>query len=158
MEKKITITALFILSMTFGVFAQSNEWQDPKVNAVNRMPMKASYFAYEDRATAENGVINQSDRFLSLNGLWKFFWVQGADQRPTNFFTVGYDDVGWKTMSVPGIWEAHGYGQPVYINNGWAWRNQFVTDQILRLNLINVPVFSAAISLAGRIIWRWEAN
>ena len=126
--KKLLITTTLVLSTVWGVFAQGNEWQDPKVNAVNRMPMKASYFSYENRAAAENGIMNQSNRFISLNGQWKFLWVRNADQRPTNFFATGYDDASWKNMTVPGIWELNGYEQPLYVNIGYAWRNQFRND------------------------------
>ena len=128
MFKNIFIFSYLALFMLFGVYAQSNEWQNPKINAVNRMQMKANYFSYENRSAAEKGVKNQSERFLTLHGQWKFFWVRNADQRPTNFFTVGYDDAGWKYMNVPGIWEANGYGQPIYVNIGYAWRDQFVND------------------------------
>ena len=118
MYKKFFVTSFLALSMTLGVAAQSNEWQNPKVNAVNRMPMKASYFSYENRSAAEQGVMKQSERFLTLNGLWNFLWVQNSDQRPVNFFAVGYDDAHWKTMNVPGIWEMNGYGSPLYLNIG----------------------------------------
>ena len=125
---KQLFAALITWMMIAGASAQNNEWKNPKVNAVNRMPMKASYFSYENRALAEKGVMNESDRFLTLNGLWKFHWVQNSDQRPTNFFTVGYDDAGWKSLNVPGIWEMNGYGSPVYLNTGYAWKNQFQSD------------------------------
>ena len=128
MIKKFFVTTSLALSMIFGVFAQGNEWKDPRVNAVNRMPMKASYFSYENRAAAEQGGMNQSDRFLTLNGQWKFLWVRHAGQRPVNFFAVGYDDAGWKCMNVPGIWEMNGYGTPAYVNTGYIWRNQFQND------------------------------
>jgi len=126
--KSIFKKAILALAVAFGAFAQNNEWRDPKVNAVNRMPMKASYFSYESRAAAEKGVMGQSDRFLTLNGQWKFHWVRNAGQRPVNFFAESYDDASWKYMSVPGIWELNGYAHPVYVNTGWAWRNQFVSD------------------------------
>jgi len=128
MFKKFIISSSLALTMIAGAFAQGNEWQDPKVNAVNRMPMKASYFSYENRAAAEKGLMNQSDRFLTLNGQWKFLWVRNANQRPTNFFAAGYDDAAWKFMNVPGIWEMNGYGSPLYVNTGYAWRNQFRSD------------------------------
>lgn len=28
-------------------------------------------------------------------------------------------------MQVPGVWELNGYGDPIYVNVGYAWRNQF---------------------------------
>ena len=134
MFKRFFITSTFALSVVLGILAQGNEWQDPKVNAINRMPMKASYFSYENRIAAEKGAMNRSERFLSLNGKWKFFWVKNADQRPTNFYTTGYNDAGWNDMNIPGIWEVNGYGTLLYVNTGYAWRNQFQN------NPPNVPI------------------
>ena len=28
-------------------------------------------------------------------------------------------------MPVPGVWELNGFGEPIYVNVGYAWRNQF---------------------------------
>ena len=108
--------------------AQSNEWQDAGVNAVNRMPMHGSWFAYESPEAAQTGDKTLSERFVTLNGNWKFNWVRNADQRPTDFFRVGYNDKGWNNMPVPGLWELNGYGDPVYLNVGYAWRGWFKND------------------------------
>ena len=97
------------------------EWQDPSVNEINRAPMRASYFAYETPEKAQAGDPQASDRYLSLNGKWKFFFVENADQRPTDFYKTDYDSKGWNTISVPGIWQVNGYGDPVYINPGYPW-------------------------------------
>ena len=108
--------------------AQSNEWQDAGVNAVNRMPMHGSWFAYESPEAAQTGDKTLSERFVTLNGNWKFNSVRDADQRPTDFFRVGYNDKGWNDMPVPGLWELNGYGDPVYLNVGYAWRGWFKND------------------------------
>lgn len=71
---------------------------------------------------AQTGDKTLSERFVTLNGNWKFNWVRDADQRPTDFFRVGYNDKGWNDMPVPGLWELNGYGDPVYLNVGYAWR------------------------------------
>ncbi|WP_370648986.1 glycoside hydrolase family 2 TIM barrel-domain containing protein [uncultured Rikenella sp.] len=113
-----------VSAVGFGgaVRAQSfTEWQDPAVNAVNRAPMRASYFAYETPEKAMAGEPETSDRYLSLNGKWKFFFVENADQRPTDFYKTDYNSTGWGTISVPGIWQVNGYGDPVYINPGYPW-------------------------------------
>ena len=112
--------------------AQSNEWQDAGVNAVNRMPMHGSWFAYESPEAAQTGDKTLSERFVTLNGNWKFNWVRDADQRPTDFFRVGYNDKGWNDMPVPGLWELNGYGDPVYLNVGYAWRGWFKNDPTLQ--------------------------
>ena len=54
--------------------------------------------------------MKKSANYLSLDGDWKFNWVENADQRPTDFFRTDFDDSQWKTFPVPGIWEVNGYG------------------------------------------------
>lgn len=109
-----------------SVSAQSfKEWQDPEVNAINRAPMHTSFFAYENLETANKGVKEESDNFMTLNGKWKFLWVESADKRPDDFFRVGYDDNGWDDFRIPAVWELNGYGNPIYVNIGYAWRNQY---------------------------------
>ena len=123
--KKHLFTGLFA-ALALSANAQSfHEWQDPEVNAVNRAPMHTNYFAYESADAAARGAKEKSSNFMTLNGTWKFFWVQDADSRPTDFWKVGYNDKGWSNMTVPGVWELNGFGDPIYVNTGYAWRNQF---------------------------------
>ena len=123
--KKHILTSLLTM-MTLSMGAQSfQEWKDPKVNAVNRAPMHTNYFAYESDHAAKKGIKENSANFMTLNGTWKFNWVKDADSRPTDFWKVGFNDKGWNDIPVPGVWELHGYGDPIYVNIGYAWRNQF---------------------------------
>ena len=101
------------------------EWHDLQVNEVNRMKMHTHFFAYENEALAQKGDMTKSNRFVSLHGTWKFNWVENADQRPTDFYSVDLDDSKWGTMPVPGIWELNGYGEPEYVNVGFGWRGHF---------------------------------
>ena len=101
------------------------EWHDLSVNNVNRFATRTSFFAYENREAALKGDRDKSSNFLSIEGDWHFQWVENADQRPTDFFRTDYDDAAWKTMRVPGIWELNGYGDPEYVNIGFAWRGHF---------------------------------
>lgn len=101
------------------------EWHDQQVNEVNRFPMHTSFFAYENGQKALAGDITRSANYLSLEGPWKFLWVANADQRPTDFYKTDLSDDNWKTMQVPGMWELNGFGDPEYVNIGFAWRYQF---------------------------------
>ena len=124
MKKQLLLTAVCACSLS--VSAQTfKEWQDPEINEINRAPMHTSFFSYEDIDAANNGVKERSDNFMTLNGVWKFFWVENADQRPTDFFKVDYNDKGWGDLRVPAVWELNGYGEPIYVNVGYAWRNQY---------------------------------
>ena len=123
MRQRILTCALALTS--FAAFGQQNEWLDPNVNEINRAPMHTNYFAYESEEDALKGDRENSDNFMTLNGTWKFNWVEHADQRPTDFFKTNFNDKGWDDLQVPGIWELNGYGDPIYVNVGYAWREQF---------------------------------
>ena len=132
--RKSIFTAM-LATLALGANAQSfKEWQDPQINEVNRAPMHANYFAYETAEAADAGEKQASANYMTLNGDWKFFWVKNSDARPTDFWKQNFDDRGWATIPVPGLWELHGYGNPLYVNIGYAWRNQF------RNNPPEVPV------------------
>ena len=105
--------------------ATFTEWHDMAVNNVNRVPVHTTFFAYENEDVALKGDMTKSKNFLSLHGTWKFNWVENADQRPTDFFKTDLDDSKWGTMPVPGMWELNGYGDPEYVNSGFAWRGHF---------------------------------
>ena len=75
---------------------------------VNRYPMTATF--------------ETSGNKLTLNGVWDFKWYETVDDRALDFYKVDYDISGWDTMPVPGLWELNGYGDPLYVNIGYAWR------------------------------------
>ena len=127
---KLRTLSTFVLLLAGGVAsargdAHSEAWRDAQVNAVNRLPMHASFFAYERAELARRGDKRASERYLSLNGDWRFSWAKNADERPTDFYRTDYNDGHWGTMPVPGLWEVNGYGDPLYVNIGYAWREQF---------------------------------
>ncbi len=126
--KRLFLTLLCACTVA-GLRAQSfTEWQDASVNAVNRLPMRASFFAYESAERAAAGDKYASERFVTLDGVWRFQWVRDADARPAEFFRTDFDDRAWGTMPVPGLWELNGYGDPQYLNIGYPWREQFSND------------------------------
>ena len=101
------------------------EWHDLQVNTLNRMPMHTNFFPFKNYEEAKMGDPKRSENYLSLHGDWKFNWVENADQRPTRFYETDFNDTAWGNMPVPGNWELHGYGDPVYLNVGFAWRGHF---------------------------------
>ncbi len=128
MKKRLFSLFALAIGLQTVALSQKNEWRDPEVNAVNRAPMHANYFAYESYDAARTGAKEESDNFLSLNGMWKFNWVRNADQRPDDFYQLGYNDSAWDELKVPAVWELNGYGDPIYVNVGYPWKNQFRTD------------------------------
>lgn len=126
--KKQLLLGILSACLTQGYAQSFNEWQDPDVNAVNRAPMHANFFAYENAELAAKAIKELSGNFMTLNGTWKFHWVKDADQRPSGFWKTGFDDKAWNELQVPAVWELNGYGNPIYVNTGYAWRNQFKSN------------------------------
>lgn len=100
-------------------------WLDPEVNEVNTMAPRAAFFAYETENLAKADQKARSERYLSLEGKWKFNFSKDHDKAPRDFYSLKYDDSQWTDFPVPGILELNGYGDAIYSNNGWPWRTQF---------------------------------
>ena len=87
------------------------DWQNPAVNEHNRLPMRATFRTDAPR--------------LSLHGLWKFKGYETPDERTPDFYAPDTDTSAWGEMPVPGMWELNGFGDPVYLNIGYAWRGHY---------------------------------
>lgn len=116
MKKTISVLVLvFVLSKL--LFAQSFvELENPEIFAVNKEAYRATSFPYPNQTLALQDDKEQSPYFLSLDGDWKFYWVEKPADAPEDFYQENYDTSTWKTISVPGNWEFNGYGVPIYTN------------------------------------------
>ena len=122
--KRIALLTFFQLAL-IPLMAQQPVWLDPKVNSENEKPDVADYFAYENIDLAEKGEKNQSSRFMSIEGNWKFNFVKNAYDKPADFFAEGYDDSKWVDFPVPGLFEMNGYGDRIYTNVSYPWNNEY---------------------------------
>jgi beta-galactosidase len=96
--------------------AKLPDWENPKVFGVNKETPHATLMPYADKASA-----TQCDRTVSswrknLNGSWKFHWSPDPQSRPADFYKPNFSVADWKNIPVPGNWQLHGYGVPLYTN------------------------------------------
>lgn len=116
-----TALATVLCALAAPGFAQAPapavaEWEQPEVVALNREPMKATFFNFETTELALKGDKTASKYYQSLDGTWSFAYSKGTDTRPVDFYKNDYDISGWGTIQVPGMMQAQGYGPP-YFNN-----------------------------------------
>ena len=111
MKKLLLITGLFVSFVSFGA-KKLEPWQDPEIVQENRLPMRATF-------------VTDQQQTLSLNGIWKFHFSKTVASRLKGFEVITYNDASWKDMPVPGLWELNGYGVPVYVNTGYAWKGLY---------------------------------
>lgn len=122
-QRSLFLFAFLAMMLQASSFAQTQKkhWLNPNVNEEHRLPMHTAFFAFDKQEQTDDA--RQSAHYLSLKGIWPFKWVKDADQRPMDFFKTDFNDKGWDSMPVPGIWEVNGYGDPLYSNQEYAWHN-----------------------------------
>ena len=116
-------------SLLLAAFLQATPmWQDPQVNQLNRLPARADYFAFESAEKASLNNMEESERFLSLNGKWRFLWSEHLNNRPQDFYSTSLNDNSWDEIVVPSCQELLGYGKPMYRNIGYVWMDQYTNN------------------------------
>ncbi len=101
-----------LLALAIALTPALEDWQDPGVFQQNRLPMTATFTTDQQQT-------------LCLDGIWKFGFYETPDARLKGFEAVDFDDSAWGTIPVPGMWELNGYGDPLYLNIGFAWRGNY---------------------------------
>lgn len=101
-----------------------NMWEDETIFEENKETGIAYYTPYANTAEmladadfyAHPWVATQSSTVKSLNGEWRFHFVDEPSKRPLDFFKEGFDDSSWDKIPVPSNWEMQGYDRPLYCN------------------------------------------
>jgi len=124
MIRTLSFTTILLLLWTCDRSNQDlkqNLHNDHKVFAVNKLAPHADFLAYESHVLAEQNEPGSSQRYISLNGDWKFHWTRSPRDRVKNFFDVDLDDSDWETIPVPANWEVEGYGHPIYLDERYPF-------------------------------------
>lgn len=90
-----------------------NDWEDPNMIGQNKEPGHVLALPYDDPIDAIRKA--PSPYKLSLNGIWKFYWVIGVNNKPVEFYKMDYNDSSWDDLEVPSVWQLKGYGKPYYL-------------------------------------------
>lgn len=90
------------------------DWENPAVLGINKEPAHCTLIPYPDVPSALQNDPFQSPFCKSLNGTWKFHYVDSPADRPSNFYKDDFDVTPWADISVPGNWEFQGFGVPIY--------------------------------------------
>ena len=94
-----------------------NDWENPAVNSINRLPPRTYSMPLANEAAALTDALEPETPFKkSLNGTWKLSWAGNPDLRVKGFEAVGFDDSAWFDIEVPGCVELSGFGSPGYTN------------------------------------------
>lgn len=101
------------------------EIEDPECIGINKEPDHATLMPYASLKEALAADRHASSFSRSLNGAWKFNWVDWPQKRPVNFYKPEYDVSGWRDIKVPSNWQVEGYGTPYYSNYTYIFKKDF---------------------------------
>jgi beta-galactosidase len=90
------------------------DWENPRVTGINKLPARATSYSFADTDAALTCDRMNTNRVISLNGMWKFKYIDKPDDLPINYISSEVD--GWDEIEVPSNWEMKGYGIPIYTN------------------------------------------
>ena len=110
MKNLLTVACLVILPLTS--IAQGERYKqitDPQLTSIRKEAPCSSFTSYTNEKDA--AVNNRKDGTfrLSLNGKWKFNYVDSFSTRPTDFMLPVKNVSDWADIQVPGNWERQGF-------------------------------------------------
>ena len=141
MKRKLLYILLIAAISIQNALAQTDEteqlgqsiphWEDPEFFSENKLEGHATFMPYtstsdmkEDERYEKPWITPTKASFLSLNGVWKFFFVDNTDDRPGSIFYADDADVSrWDNIEVPSCWEMKGYDKPVYHNVNYIFED-----------------------------------
>ncbi|WP_352423420.1 glycoside hydrolase family 2 TIM barrel-domain containing protein [Proteiniphilum sp.] len=77
---------------------------------------------FDSKRDAVSKKFEDSPYYKSLNGTWKFYYVDGYKQLPEGVTDPGTSTTDWADITVPGNWEVQGFGTPIYVNHGYEFK------------------------------------
>lgn len=112
------------------------EWENCENLSYNKEQPRAYYFSFASVDNAKKVLPEHSRYYMSLDGTWKFHWVNHPDKRPVDFFLPSFDVSGWDDIKVPGCWNVQGlgkdgsqkYGKPIYVNQPVPFMHKVAVD------------------------------
>ena len=93
-----------------------NDWENPRLTSINRLPARSYTFPYPDAESALTGERAASPWVRLLNGTWKFHFANTPAEAPEGFAEEAYDASQWADIPVPCSWQLAGFGRPHYTN------------------------------------------
>ena len=78
--KRLTLFAIALMGCSMLSAQTFTEWHDAEVNQINRAPMHSTFKIFDKAEAAAGKYCDAAYPYrLSLNGTWRFNWVENAD-------------------------------------------------------------------------------
>jgi len=142
MESKMNKLLFIIFFISpFSIFVGAQEaqpyWKDVDVFGVNKEAPRTTFVSYDNSQHAVEAIqgtytdYSKSKFHISLNGIWKFYFVDAYKKLPENITDPSVDTGNWNDIKVPGNWELQGFGEAYYVNQPYEFATYDPTPPLL---------------------------
>jgi len=114
--KRLIPLTLIALMFAVPLMAQNNDWENPKLVDQGKEKAHATFMLFDSEKDVIGDDYTKSAYYQSLNGQWKFNYVDKYADRVKDFYKTDLNDGGWANINVPSNWELNGFGVPIYTN------------------------------------------
>lgn len=128
MNKLKYIGILFALIVSQTVFSENLPyWKDVSIVEVNKEAPRTTFMSFDNTSNALKAAespyftYENSPYFYSLNGIWKFYFVETYKNLPDNITDPSIPTNNWRDIKVPGNWELQGFGEAFYVNQRYEF-------------------------------------
>ena len=98
------------------------EWDDPTISSVNRETAHTTALPMQSETDVVKNDLTLSPFYQSLDGVWKFQWVNTPSKATATMCAKDYNDAAWTDIDVPSSWQVWGlhnnksWDKPLYCN------------------------------------------
>ncbi len=110
----ISLSALLVAT-SMATAQTGKEWDDPKITSVNREVAHTTAIPMASEADVATNDMSASPYYMSLDGKWKFQWVNMPSKATATMCAKDYNDASWTDIDVPSSWQVWG------LHNGKSW-------------------------------------
>ncbi|EKN65609.1 glycoside hydrolase family protein [Neobacillus bataviensis LMG 21833] len=93
---------------------EMKRWENIHLTGINRLPAHTDFYRYETRENANTFNREKSIGYTSLDGMWKFLFVDAPELSPKGFEAEHFPVEGLDDIEVPSSWQIKGYGNMHY--------------------------------------------
>ena len=86
-------------------------WEEPETIEVSKEDGHTIAMPFD---SVEKALEGESSYKTSLNGTWKFLWLNDIKKDSDEYYEEDFDDSEWDDIEVPSVWQLKGYGAPYY--------------------------------------------
>ncbi|MFS0775176.1 glycoside hydrolase family 2 TIM barrel-domain containing protein [Neobacillus sp. 3P2-tot-E-2] len=93
---------------------EMKRWENIHLTALNRLPAHTDFYRYRAFDEALQFNKENSKGYTSLDGEWKFLFLEAPEFSPVTFETEEFDIADLDDIAVPSCWQLQGYGNMHY--------------------------------------------